>query len=77
MSTNKGRGNRVKVLTDVKKLGISSSIPMDPPMKKNAPTILMSMKQKATGSPIVMRTIRLPKITMIINHHSTEGHLAV
>jgi len=70
MSTNMitvVRGNEV---TEVYILRTSWWRPGIPPHRKNAPTILMAIKQKATGNPVSKRSDNAPKIMIKVIHHS-------
>jgi hypothetical protein len=77
MIINRGRGSRVKRVTEVRRLRISCSRPISLPQNKYTPMIFTIMKEKATGIPVASKIIRLPKMSKRANCHSNEIHLTV
>jgi len=74
---NKGTGSRVKLATEAKRLWVRCIRPISPPQKRSAPATLIIRKQKATGNPVAIKSIRLPKMIRSINCHSNGVHLTV
>ena len=58
-------------------LRISCSRPTKPPQNIYTPNKFTSMKQKATGSPNTIMTIRVPIISRSANCHSNDIHLVI
>ena len=58
------------MVTEAFILRISWRKPVSPPHNKYAATIVISMKQKAVGSPDAINSIRLPKMIISMSHHS-------
>jgi len=77
MRINRGTGNRAKKVTDSKILRINWRKPDAPPHNKNTPTILINMKEKATGIPASIRITKLPKIISRTSHHSKDAYLLI
>ena len=62
------------MVTEAFILRISCRKPVSPPHNKYAATIVISMKQKAVGSPEAINSIRLPKMIISISHHSNDTY---
>jgi len=77
MRINRGKHWREKVARELNMLRVSCHRPALPPNKKNAPTRFTSIKLKAIGNPVAIRTNRLPKMSTRANCHSTNIHLTV
>ena len=70
MRMNMGSGKRANVVNELKRLRINCCRPALPPQSNHAHTRLTARKQKATGNPVAIMAMRLPRISKRTSSHS-------